>query len=96
VTASAVFVLTRNDAEITLGRLRCEWLDLGVVDAIARLHVVAKRLGCSLQLRDASDELLGLLYLAGLDDLFGQPRRQSERCEELGFEEVVDLDDPTA
>ncbi len=96
MTASAVFVLIHGDAEITLGRLRCECLDLSVVDALARLHVVAKRLGCSLQLRDASEDLWSLLAFAGLADLLGEPRRQAEGSEQIGVEEVVDLDDPVA
>lgn len=40
--------------------------DLGAVEALARLQPVARRLGCSIRLRDACWELLELLDLAGL------------------------------
>ena len=40
------------------------------VDALARITLAAKRQGCSTQLQGASDELLELLELAGLRELF--------------------------
>ena len=40
------------------------------VDALARITLVAKRQGCETQLQGASDELLGLLELVGLRELF--------------------------
>ena len=45
--------------------------DAAVIDALARLQLTARRLGCDVRLRNASDELHGLLALAGLCDLVG-------------------------
>jgi ABC-type transporter Mla MlaB component len=39
------------------------------VDAVCRVRLAARRLGCRLRLRHASSELLGLLDLMGLCDL---------------------------
>ena len=96
MAAGAVLVLAYRDSEITVGRLSCERPDLGVIDALARLHLVAKRLGCELVLREASDDLCLLLGLVGLERLLGEPRRQTEGGEEIRVEEVVDLDDTVA
>lgn len=43
-----------------------EELDLGAVDDLCRLVVVARRLGCTVTLTGASDELRELLELAGV------------------------------
>ena len=43
--------------------------DLSVVDALARLQLMAERFGYSLRVRGASAELLELLELAGLRDV---------------------------
>ncbi|MEU5161553.1 STAS domain-containing protein [Streptomyces sp. NPDC020875] len=43
--------------------------DLTAVDAVARLHLTARRLGCELRLRDAPAELGALLHLVGLGAL---------------------------
>jgi hypothetical protein len=40
--------------------------DLSVVDLLARLHLVARRLGCSIRLSDPPGALLALIELAGL------------------------------
>lgn len=74
--------------------------DLGLVDALARLQVAARRLGCSVHLRQVSDELTGLLDLVGLGVAVGAPelaleaRGEAEEREQLGVQEVVPLDDP--
>jgi hypothetical protein len=80
--------------------------DLALVDALARLQLVARRLGCSIRLRHASAELLGLLDLLGLAEVVTdeavapnlglQMDGESEGCEELRVEEVVVMDDPVA
>ncbi len=44
--------------------------DLGTVDALARLQLVAHRRGCSVRLVNVTPALRGLLDLAGLTDLF--------------------------
>lgn len=68
-------------------------VDVGLVGRLARLQLTALRMGCSIEVRDASCELAGLLDLAGLGDLLGQVRRQPEEGEQLGVEEVVMPDD---
>lgn len=40
--------------------------DLSVVDLLARLHLAARRLGCSIRLGDPPDPLLALIELTGL------------------------------
>jgi hypothetical protein len=45
--------------------------DLGVIDDLARLQLVARRAGCSIRLRGASPELFELLVLAGLAEVVG-------------------------
>ena len=61
--------------------------DLGVVDIIARLAVSARRLGCSIQVRDLSRDLAELLWLAGLlSSLDGEVGGEPEGGEEPGFE----------
>ena len=76
--------------------------DMGTVDALARLALRARRLGCSISLRDPSSELCELLAFAGLGDVL--PRSpdsgvevvgESEQREEpLGVEEERDAADP--
>ncbi|HZX40045.1 MAG TPA: STAS domain-containing protein [Streptomyces sp.] len=45
--------------------------NLAAVDALARLQLTARRLGCRIRLRNAGHELLSLLDLVGLVGLFG-------------------------
>jgi hypothetical protein len=71
--------------------------DLGMIDALARLHLAARRTGWTMRLRVACPELCELIELAGLADVLaldalGQP----EDGEELGVEEVVEPRDPIA
>jgi ABC-type transporter Mla MlaB component len=77
--------------------------DLSAVEALARLQVAARRLGCSIQLRDTCAELSELLHLAGLRDVVtGRPGPgrclevvgEPEGGEQVGVEEVVMPDDP--
>jgi len=42
---------------------------MAVVDQLARLQLEARRLGCSICLRNACSELVELLELSGLDDV---------------------------
>lgn len=52
--------------------LDVSWLvpaDLGAVDALARLHVVAARCGCRLRLHGADGGLAELVELVGLGDV---------------------------
>jgi len=43
--------------------------DAVTVDALARLQAAARRIGCRVRLRHASDELLELVAFMGLDDV---------------------------
>ncbi len=76
---------------------------LALVDELARLQLTARRLGCSIGLRDACAELAELLDLAGLGEVVprvgGLPLeagREAEDGEQAGVEEVVVPDDPVA
>lgn len=42
---------------------------LDLVDRLARLRLEARRRGCRLEIRTADEHLVGLLELAGLDDV---------------------------
>jgi hypothetical protein len=48
--------------------------DVAAVDALARMALTARRLGCTVRLRHAGDDLRGLLALAGLDGILPCPR----------------------
>jgi ABC-type transporter Mla MlaB component len=77
--------------------------DLGIVDALARLQLTARRLGRQVRLRHVSRELRELLALAGLAGVVPaeaglrvEPRGQTEQREQPGgVEERVDPDDAT-
>jgi len=43
--------------------------DAAVIDAMCRMLLAARRRGCQLTVRDASTELLELLFLVGLSDV---------------------------
>ncbi len=67
-------------------------VDLGIVDALARLRLAGKRLGFEVRLTP-TEELLELLELVGLVEVLWQPE---EREEALGVEEERQLGDATA
>jgi len=46
-------------------------VDIGTVDALARLHLTARRLGWRLRLRSIPAELRELIELAGLSTVLG-------------------------
>jgi anti-anti-sigma regulatory factor len=68
---------------------------LGTLDALARLALAARRVGCELRLLRPSGELRELVSLAGLDEALGvEPQRQpEERKEPLGVEEEGEVGD---
>jgi hypothetical protein len=76
--------------------------DCVTVDALARLQLTAGRLGCRLQLRNASRELHDLLDLTGLRGIVpagaasGVLADAEEREQGLGVEERVHRGDPPA
>jgi len=95
--------MVRGDSTIILCDLaRLVDADIATVDALARLALRARRMGCAVTLRDPSTELLELVGLAGLGEVLpcapasgleviGQPE---EREEPLGVEEERDAGDP--
>ena len=72
--------------------------DCVTVDALARIHLAARRAGVRLSVRHASVELQELLAFTGLDGVLGfEPGRQAEEGEQLlGAEEEGQLGDPPA
>ena len=75
--------------------------DATAVDALARLQLTARRLGRSIRLRNAPDDLRELLALTGLSDelplcagLRTQAHGQVEEREQVGIDEEVDPADP--
>jgi hypothetical protein len=95
--ARAEVVLLRDGAEVARWPLLCEdgRVDLGAVNAVARLQLEARRQGCTVWLRHACPDLIQLLELVGLAPVL-QVGRQAEGLEQGGVEEVVVPDDPVA
>ena len=95
--ARAEVVLRRDGVEVASWALVCEGgrIDLGAVNALARLQLRARRQGCTVTLRDACPHLIELLQFVGLAGVL-QVRRQPEGLEQAGVKEVVVADDPVA
>jgi ABC-type transporter Mla MlaB component len=76
--------------------------DLGTVDALARLVLAGRRVGCRVQLRHVPGELRQLFVLVGLAEVVGLPSDlrlqgggQAEQGEHAcGVQEGVDPGDP--
>ena len=94
----AVVLVLDDDVEVVLWRMDgLSGPDLGLVDRLARLQLAARRLGYAIRLRNPCDELSALLDLLGLSDVLPlEARREAERREQLGVDEVVDGRDPLA
>jgi hypothetical protein len=75
--------------------LRGAAADCVTVDALARMHLAARRAGVELAVRHASTELRELLSFTGLSGALGlEPGRQAEQREDpLRAEEERQLDD---
>lgn len=69
--------------------------DVSTVDAMAQLHLLARRFGCEARFQKASRELQELIELLGLTEVLRvEPCRQPEQREEvLGIEEEADPGD---
>ncbi|WP_345039446.1 STAS domain-containing protein [Streptomyces sannanensis] len=65
--------------------------DLTAVEALARLRLTARRLGCRIRIRHPTPLLHRLLAQTGLAEALGEPE---EREPALGVEERVQTDDP--
>lgn len=100
-SGTAVVVLLGGDGvEVVVGRIPGRRPNLAVVEALARLHLEARRRGCSIRVRDPSRELCELLELVGLGVLVARPRdlrvevgRKAEGGEQLRVEEAVEPGD---
>ncbi|HET9255282.1 MAG TPA: hypothetical protein VFO16_08785 [Pseudonocardiaceae bacterium] len=95
----AVVVLVCGDAELARWPLPgSRRPSLALADQLARLHLHARRQGCSIRLRGASAELVELLELVGLAEILRvdglETGGQAERREQRGVKEVVMPDDP--
>ena len=87
-------------------QLVCEVLpgaSLGVLDAVARLALVARRSGVRMRVQVPDEGLAALLALTGLDQCARLPRierlealGQPEAVEQRGVQEVVDVRDAPA
>ena len=98
---NALVVVARGDTPIASWQLRDRSPDLATVDLLARVQLAARRLGWSVCVYEAGTELSQLLAFAGLSDVVpvvrsGEMLGQTERGEEVGVEEVVQPDDPSA
>ena len=82
------FVITFDAGAIT-------GADEAVLDALARLQLAARRIGVSIELRNACPELRDLLNLVGLaGELLGvEVEGQPEEREQVGIDEEVDRGD---
>lgn len=72
--------------------------ELGIVDALARLQLAARRSGYEIAVTAAPADLLDLIELAGLTDVLGVEalRQPEEREQHLGVEEERELPDSAA
>ncbi|MGH9276691.1 MAG: hypothetical protein ACRD12_01065 [Acidimicrobiales bacterium] len=89
----------RDDEEVATWTLHgCARPDLAMVDGLARLALLAQRLGLTMWLREVDGDLSGLLRLIGLAGclLGGEARGQPEEGEQAGVEKVVVADNPVA
>lgn len=86
----ATVVIVRGTSE--LASWPVEGAGLTVVAELAWLALAVRRAGYAVRLRDADPDLVRLLGLAGLSEVFGQPEIREQR----GVEEVVVPDDPVA
>ncbi len=86
-------VLVRRGVELGSWPLSgCGRVDLVAVHRLARWQLAARRVGCSILVRQPSRELVALLDLCGLVEVVGQ----AEGAEQPRVEEVVQGGDPVA
>jgi hypothetical protein len=94
-TPATVVIAVDDETEVILGQIEAPHATLALVDALMRLVVMARRRGWEIRLRYVSEELRGLLELAGLDGVLAlESFRQAEGREELRVDEVVEPGDP--
>ena len=94
-TAATVILTVDHETEVVLGRVESGRVGLALIDALMRFALHARRCGWELHLRDVTEELGALLDLVGLGGAVAvEPRREPERGEDLGVDEVVQPGDP--
>jgi anti-anti-sigma regulatory factor len=80
-----------------------DMMDLGLIDQLARLRLSARRAGGTVTFRHAGSALKALMALIGLDELLLEPdpgaasverQRQTEKLEEAGVEEDIEVRHP--
>ena len=100
---AVLVVAVIGPVEVVVGPLPEVPFDLALVDALARVHLTTRRLGCPVRLRNPCPELLELLDLVGLADLLTRPPDplpleaggEAEVREPLGVQETVEPGDPS-
>jgi hypothetical protein len=91
---ATVVAVADDGTEVVLARVPPGPPDLGLVEALARLAMAARRAGFSPRVRDASPELARLVELVGLAGALGlEARREPELREQLGGDEVMEAGD---
>ncbi len=87
--------MAASDASTIVCDLSSVTPNAAALDALARLHLNARRLGLELRLQHASCELASLIAFAGLDEVLRvELERKAEEGEERGgVEEEGQLDD---
>jgi ABC-type transporter Mla MlaB component len=86
-----------KEPEAVVVVVRAARADLSSVDLLARLQLAARRMGWTISLCDATDDVRELLEFVGLSDVLAlEARRQPEERVELGVQEVVQPGDPPA
>ena len=94
---ATVVMVVDDGTEWIVGRVGSQRPGLALVDALARGQLAARRRGWEMRLRDASEDLRGLLELVGFADVLAlEPRREAELGEQLRVEEVMQPGDPPA
>jgi hypothetical protein len=96
-TPTTVVMVVDDGTEMMVGRVDARRPDLALVDALARLQLIAGRRGWVMRLRGVSEELRALLELVGFADVLGlEPRGEAELGEQVAVEEVVQPGDTPA
>jgi ABC-type transporter Mla MlaB component len=70
-------------AEVAYCDVRGVDVTAATVDALARLQLAARHYGCRIRLRHASEELLGLVSLMGLEDVLPAQRARGPKTRTL-------------
>jgi hypothetical protein len=96
----ATVVLSCGGAEVATWAITgWDRRDLGIIDTLARLQLLVRRIDCRIEVRDPCPELARLLDFVGLAELLSgsvEMGGQPEDLEEPRVEEVVMPDDPIA